>query len=141
MMSMPMRQGGDSRPTMTIKLARAASLTPLDVEMLSFSGNLQGFLVGTVYRPLKLLQGPALGAVAPPDGKPEVGYGGSRVHEAEDGYAFQSELACDGPGPTAHPTGVTLALGDPPNSLNAPGGSLGYLPGAGSSRICPLGGP
>ena len=30
-------------------------------------------------------------------------------------------------GPTAHPTGVTLALGDPPRSLNAPGGSLGYF--------------
>ena len=29
-------------------------------------------------------------------------------------------------GPTAHPTGVTLALGDPPRSLNAPGGSPGY---------------
>ena len=28
-------------------------------------------------------------------------------------------------GPTAHPTGITLASGDPPNSLNAPGGSLG----------------
>ena len=27
-------------------------------------------------------------------------------------------------GPTAHPTGVTLASGDPPNSLNVPGGSL-----------------
>ena len=27
-------------------------------------------------------------------------------------------------GPTAHPTGVTLASGDPPNSLNAPGGAL-----------------
>ena len=64
--------------------------------MLSFSGNLQGFTVGTVYRPLKLLQGPPLGAVAPPDGKPEAGYGGSHVHEAEDEDAFQSELACDG---------------------------------------------
>ena len=32
-------------------------------------------------------------------------------------------------GPTAHPTGVTLALGDPPRSLNAPGGSLDcFLP-------------
>ena len=30
-------------------------------------------------------------------------------------------------GPTAHPTGATLALGDPPRSLNAPGESLGYL--------------
>ena len=27
--------------------------------------------------------------------------------------------------PTAHPTGVTLALGDPTRSLNAPGGSPG----------------
>ena len=30
-------------------------------------------------------------------------------------------------GPTVHPTGVTLALGDPPRSLNAPGGSPGCL--------------
>ena len=64
--------------------------------MLSFAGNLKGFTVGTMYRPLKLLQGPPLCAVVPPDGKPEAGYGGSRVHEAEDGNAFQSELACDG---------------------------------------------
>ena len=28
-------------------------------------------------------------------------------------------------GPTVHPTGVTLASGDPPSSLNAPGWSLG----------------
>ena len=28
-------------------------------------------------------------------------------------------------GPTAHPTGVTLASGDPPNSLNAHAGSFG----------------
>ena len=30
-------------------------------------------------------------------------------------------------GPTAHPTGVTLALDYPPRSLNAPGGSPGCL--------------
>ena len=30
-------------------------------------------------------------------------------------------------GPTAHPTGVTLASDDPPKSLNAPGGSPGCL--------------
>ena len=41
-------------------------------------------------------------------------------------------------GPTAHPTGVTLALGDPPRSLNAPGGSLGYLPGQGVQGLVPL---
>ena len=41
-------------------------------------------------------------------------------------------------GPTGHPTGVTLALGDPPNSLNAPGGSLGYFP---EREAQELGGP
>ena len=30
-------------------------------------------------------------------------------------------------GPTAHPKGVTLASGDPPRSLNVPGGSPGCL--------------
>ena len=29
-------------------------------------------------------------------------------------------------GPTEHPTGTTLALGDPPKSLNAPGRGRGY---------------
>ena len=78
------------------KTGSSASLTSLDVEMLGFSGNLEGFTVCTVHRLLKLLQGPPLGTVEPPDGKPEASYGGSRVHEAEDGNAFQSELACDG---------------------------------------------
>ena len=32
------------------------------------------------------------------------------------------EMGC----PTAHPTGASLALGDPPKSLNAPEGGLGY---------------
>ena len=41
-------------------------------------------------------------------------------------------------GPTAHPTGVTLALGDPPSSLNAPGGSLGYFPVRGAREPAPL---
>ena len=35
-------------------------------------------------------------------------------------------------GPTAHPPGATLALGDPSRSLNASGESLGYLPGWGA---------
>ena len=41
-------------------------------------------------------------------------------------------------GPTAHQTGVTLALGDPPNSLNAPGGSLGYFPEREAREPAPL---
>ena len=40
-------------------------------------------------------------------------------------------------GPTAHPTGATLALGDPPRSLNASGESLGYLPGREAQGFVP----
>ena len=40
-------------------------------------------------------------------------------------------------GPTAHPTGATLALGDPPRSLNASGESLGNLPGRGAQGFDP----
>ena len=40
-------------------------------------------------------------------------------------------------GPTAHPTGPTLALGDPARSLNASGESLGYLPGRGAQGFVP----
>ena len=40
-------------------------------------------------------------------------------------------------GPTAHPTGATLALGDPPRSLNASGESLSYLPGRGAQGFAP----
>ena len=40
-------------------------------------------------------------------------------------------------GPTAHPTGATLALGDPPRSLNASGESLGYLPGQEAQGFVP----
>ena len=40
-------------------------------------------------------------------------------------------------GPTAHPTGATLALGDPPRSLNAPGECLGYLLGRGVLPLAP----
>ena len=35
--------------------------------------------------------------------------------------------------PTAHPTGVTLASGDPPNSLNAPEG----IPDCHLPRVAP----
>ena len=40
-------------------------------------------------------------------------------------------------GPTAHPTGATLALGDTLRSLNASGESLGYLPGRGAQGFVP----
>ena len=40
-------------------------------------------------------------------------------------------------GPTAHSTGATLALGDPPRSLNASGESLGYLLGRGAPGLVP----
>ena len=40
-------------------------------------------------------------------------------------------------GPTAHPTGATLALGDPPKSLNAPEEGLGYHLGRGAPGFVP----
>ena len=40
-------------------------------------------------------------------------------------------------GPTAHPTDATLALGDPPRSLNAPEESLGYLLRRGAPGFVP----
>ena len=58
----------------------SASLTPLKVQMLSFSRNLERFAVCTVHSPLKLPQGSPLGAVAPPDGKPEASHRRSCVH-------------------------------------------------------------
>ena len=39
--------------------------------------------------------------------------------------------------PTAHPTGATLALGDPLRNLNAPEESLGYLLGQGAPGLVP----
>ena len=40
-------------------------------------------------------------------------------------------------GPTAHPTGATLALGDPPKSLNAPEEGLGYHLARGAPGFVP----
>ena len=52
----------------------SASLTPLEIQMLSFSSDLEWFAVCAVDSSLKLPQGPPLGAVAPPDGKPEASH-------------------------------------------------------------------
>ena len=86
---------------------------------------------------LKLLQGPPLGAATPPDGKPEAGTEAPVSTRPRTGMPSKVSWPVMG-GPTAHPTGVTLALGDPPRSLNAPGGSLGYLPGRGVQGPVPL---
>ena len=40
-------------------------------------------------------------------------------------------------GPTAHPTWATLALGDPPKSLNAPEEGLGYHLAQGAPGVVP----
>ena len=41
-------------------------------------------------------------------------------------------------GPTAHPTGAILALGDPPKSLNASEEGLSYHLGRGAPGFGPL---
>ena len=52
----------------------SAPLTPLKVQMLGFSSDLEWFAVCAVNSSLELPQGPPLGAVAPPDGKPEASH-------------------------------------------------------------------
>ena len=64
--------------------------------MLGFASDLERFTMCAVYCPLKWLQGPPLGALAPPDGESKAGNGGSSVHKAEDGNAFESQLDGDG---------------------------------------------
>ena len=56
------------------KAGPSASLAPLKVQMLGFSSDLEWFAVCAVDSPLKLPQGPPLGTVAPPDGKPEASH-------------------------------------------------------------------
>ena len=52
----------------------SANLAPLEVQMLSFSSDLEWFAMCAVDSSLELPQGPPLGAVAPPHGKPEASY-------------------------------------------------------------------
>ena len=52
----------------------SASLTPLKVQMLGFSSDLERFPVCAVDSSHELPQGPPLGAVAPPDGKSEASH-------------------------------------------------------------------
>ena len=56
------------------KTGPSASLTPLEIQMLSFSSDLEWFAMCAVNSSLELSQGPPLGTVAPPDGKPEASH-------------------------------------------------------------------
>ena len=69
-MSMPNRQGGDSKAHDNYKAGPSASLAPLEVQMLSFSSNLEWFAVRTMHCPLKWPQGSPLSAKAPPNVEP-----------------------------------------------------------------------
>ena len=78
------------------KTGPTTSLTPLKVQMLGFTRNMERFAMRTVHRSLKWLQGPPLGAVAPPDGKSQACYRRSSVHKIEARDAFERQLAGDG---------------------------------------------
>ena len=71
------------------------SLTPLEVQMLSFSSNLEWFAVLAVHCPLKWPQGAPLSAKAPPNVEPQACHGCPSVHQPKDGDAFQRQLAGD----------------------------------------------
>ena len=64
--------------------------------MLGFTSDLQWFAVRAMYCSLKWLQGPTLGVVASPYGESHTGHGRSSVHKAEEGDAFERQLASDG---------------------------------------------
>ena len=83
--------------------------------------------MGAVNDPLEGLQGTPLCAVLPPHRESHAGHRGASVDEAEDWDALEVELAVMG-GPTVHPTGVTLASGDPSNSLTVRWGLSGSRP-------------
>ena len=116
MISIPMRHGGDSKPTMTMKQARPRASPHWRSRCWVFPAIWSGLPCAPCTVPsncFKRHQTENLRQVtdAPVSTRPRTGMP-SRV----------SWPVMDGP--TAHPTGVTLALGDPPRNLNAPGGAL-----------------
>ena len=56
------------------KTGPSTSLTPLEIQMLSFSSDLERFAVCAVDSSLELPLGYPLGAVVPPDGQPEASH-------------------------------------------------------------------
>ena len=75
----------------------------------------------TMDRAFERLERPPLGAVAPPDGKAKASNRGSGIYQSHDWMPSMESWPEMG-STTAHPTGATLALGDPSVSLNAMGG-------------------
>ena len=79
-MSIPIKQGGDSSPTMTMKLALPRAFAPLNVQMLRPTCYIQRFPMCTMDCALERLECPPLGAVAPPYGKAKARNRGSSVY-------------------------------------------------------------
>ena len=92
-MSIPIKQGGDSSPTMTIKLAPTSCLTPLDIQMLRLTCYVERLPMCTMDRAFERLERPPLGAVAPPDGKAKASNRGSGIYQSHDWDALDGELA------------------------------------------------
>ena len=82
MMSIPINAGGDSRPTITMKLAFPLVSPHCKFRCCVFPAISERFPVGAVDDPLERLQGSPLGAVLPPERESHAGDGGSSVHEA-----------------------------------------------------------
>ena len=95
-MSIPMRHGGDSKPTITMKQARPRASPHCRSKCWVLPAIWSGLPCAPCTVPFKWLQGPPLGVVAPPDGESKACHRCSSVHKAEDGDAFKSQLAGDG---------------------------------------------
>ena len=138
-MSIPISTGGDSRPMMTMKLALPLALPHCRFRCCVFPAIWRGFPCTLWMTPSKGFKGPhwmwychqtenpIQVTEAPVSTRPRTGMP-SRLSWSVMG------------GLTAHPTGVTLASGDPYNRFNCtlgPGWESSLA--VGSSRICPRG--
>ena len=97
-MSIPISTGGDSRPMITMKLALPLA-SPWTTPSKGFKGPHSAWYCHHTENPMQVTEAPV--STRPRTGMP------SRLSWPVMG------------GPTAHPTGVTLASGDPSNSLTA----------------------
>ena len=123
MMSIPIKQGGDSNPIITMKQAHPRASPHCRSKCCVFPAIWRGFPSAPCTTPPNGFKGPHWARYRHHTENP------MQVTEApvstRQRTGMPSRLSWPVMGwSTAHPTGVTLASGDPPNGLNAHEGSL-----------------
>ena len=106
----------------------SSSFAPLEAKVLGLPYDLEWFAVGTVDDPLERLQETPLGTVLPPHREMPMQFTEVPVlTRPRTGMPSRLSWPVMG-GPTSHPTGVTLASGDPFNSLTVRWGEFRSRP-------------